>query len=181
MKDPYKILGISPGASEKEIRDAYQKLKKIFRSDNPTIYSIYDDEEIKLILAEIEEAVSLLLNQKRSKEEEKPVNKTELTEITEDVAPPLMDVDFSSVPVSGEFFKMVRKKKGYTLKDVASVTKIQRSFLQAIEEENFSELPARVFTRGFVVSYAKFLKLDDVDRIVKEYMKKFDEAKGENK
>ena len=41
--------------------------------------------------------------------------------------------------------------------------------LQNIEEENFEDLPANVYVRGFVMSYARTIGLD-ADRVAVDYM-----------
>ena len=68
----------------------------------------------------------------------------------------------------GDKLRMEREKQGYTLSQVSQDTKIRRHYLSALEEEDFDSLPARVYSIGFVASYARFLKLDP-DRLVSEF------------
>jgi cytoskeletal protein RodZ len=60
----------------------------------------------------------------------------------------------------GQILRAKRTEMGKSLEQVAAVTKIHTRILNAIEEDRYSELPARAFTRGFIVNYAKALKLD---------------------
>ncbi|MEW5899394.1 MAG: RodZ domain-containing protein [Bacillota bacterium] len=60
----------------------------------------------------------------------------------------------------GETFKQVRKERGLSLEEIAEKTKIRRRYLEAIEEENFGLLPGRVYVKGFLRNYAKFLGLN---------------------
>jgi hypothetical protein len=60
----------------------------------------------------------------------------------------------------GQTLKNRRKELGRSLEQVAALTKIHIKILTALEEDHYSELPARAFTRGFIVNYAKALKLD---------------------
>jgi cytoskeletal protein RodZ len=61
----------------------------------------------------------------------------------------------------GDYFKQAREKKGLSLEHIVSQTRIQEYHLQALESEDFANLPAKVFTKGFVRSYAKVLGLDE--------------------
>lgn len=61
---------------------------------------------------------------------------------------------------TGELLKKVREEKRLSLHEVALFLKINSRVLQAIEDGDQSQLPARTFLRGFIQSYAKFLKLD---------------------
>ncbi len=61
----------------------------------------------------------------------------------------------------GDYLKQARKKKGLSLEQLASRTKIQEHHLIALESEDFANLPAKVFAKGFVRSYAKALGLEE--------------------
>ncbi len=61
----------------------------------------------------------------------------------------------------GDYLKQARKKKGLSLEQIASRTKIQEHHLLALESEDFGNLPAKVFAKGFVRSYAKSLGLEE--------------------
>ena len=60
----------------------------------------------------------------------------------------------------GEPLKIQREKLGLSLNDIALSTKISARVLKALEEGDRSELPPRSFTRGFIRSYANYLKID---------------------
>jgi len=68
----------------------------------------------------------------------------------------------------GAFLKTEREKKGYTLEQMVSETRLRQYFLEAIENENWDILPAPVFVKGFIRSYARVLGLDEED-IVNQY------------
>ncbi len=69
----------------------------------------------------------------------------------------------------GDKFRKAREKKELSLDDVSNVTKIGTRMLQAIEEENFEQLPGGVFNRGFIRAYAKHLGLDS-EEAVNDYL-----------
>ncbi|WP_227766546.1 helix-turn-helix domain-containing protein [Zhaonella formicivorans] len=68
----------------------------------------------------------------------------------------------------GETLKEARESKNLTLRDAEAATKIRLKYLEALENEDFSELPGRVYIIGFLKSYAKFLELED-QALVEEY------------
>lgn len=53
-----------------------------------------------------------------------------------------------------------RAQAGLSLSDAERDTRINRVYLEAIEDGRFADLPAPVYARGFVRSYAKYLGLD---------------------
>lgn len=61
---------------------------------------------------------------------------------------------------TGSLLKSAREEKNISLEEVASATKIHISTLRAIEEGDVNNLPQIVFVRGFVQTYALFLKID---------------------
>lgn len=60
----------------------------------------------------------------------------------------------------GEFLRHEREKRGLTLEQVASATKISVKLLVSLESDQYSDLPAKPFVRGFVNSYCRFIGVD---------------------
>jgi curved DNA-binding protein CbpA len=61
----------------------------------------------------------------------------------------------------GTFLQKVRIYKQVNLDQLSQETRISRTYLSALESNNFKSLPAPVFTRGFVVQVAKILGLNE--------------------
>src|SRR5690606_33032327 len=92
--------------------------------------------------------------------------------------PPAPRVD-ASTEFTGELLRRFRESRGLTIRQVADVTRIGTSYLQAIEEEAFDRLPERVYLRGFLVSYARELKLDP-NRAAASYLARWEAGRGRN-
>jgi cytoskeleton protein RodZ len=73
----------------------------------------------------------------------------------------------SSTPF-GDHLKREREMRGVSLEEIAAATRISTRFLEALEKEQWSELPGGVFNRGFIRSVSKYLGLDEED-MVAEY------------
>jgi cytoskeleton protein RodZ len=69
---------------------------------------------------------------------------------------------------TGQLLKARREALKISLAEVSISTKITTRMLQAIEEGNMDKLPARPFLRGFVKSYAAYLKMD-TDLVLKSF------------
>ena len=69
---------------------------------------------------------------------------------------------------AGEVLKNKREKLGKSLDVVSLDTKIQRRFLQYIENNQFTYFDSEVFLTGFIKIYAKYLNLD-VDKVLALY------------
>ncbi len=61
---------------------------------------------------------------------------------------------------SGALICQIRENKGLSLDDVASSTRIAKRYLEAIEEDAFSRLPAATFVRGYLRSLGRLLGVD---------------------
>jgi cytoskeleton protein RodZ len=68
----------------------------------------------------------------------------------------------------GETLKREREMRGVTLQEISTATRIAIRFLQAIETEQWDQLPGGVFNRGFVRAVARYLGLDE-ESMVAEY------------
>jgi cytoskeleton protein RodZ len=68
----------------------------------------------------------------------------------------------------GNRLREARIRKGLTIKDVETVTKIRAKYLEALEQDDFSVLPGPTFVSAFLRTYASFLKVDG-EALVEEY------------
>jgi len=73
------------------------------------------------------------------------------------------------LPSFGAKLKLEREKRKITLEQISLSTKIGTRMLQALEEDNFNQLPGGIFNRGFVRAYSRFLGLDE-DQTIADYM-----------
>lgn len=60
----------------------------------------------------------------------------------------------------GEVLRQSRTARGITLADVEQDIRINRTYIEALENARFDVLPAPVYARGFMRSYARYLGLD---------------------
>jgi cytoskeleton protein RodZ len=67
----------------------------------------------------------------------------------------------------GQRLKKEREYRNLTLEKAAEATRIRRSYLQALEADDFSAMPSSVQARGFLRNYAQYLDLD-LDQIIDE-------------
>lgn len=74
---------------------------------------------------------------------------------------------------TGQLLRETREKKGVTLNEVAMATKINVKVLESMENGDIESLPSKAFLRGFVQTYANYLKLDS-----KKVLNSFNEEMG---
>ena len=65
----------------------------------------------------------------------------------------------SDPDIGGELTR-AREGRGLTLENAERDTRISQRYLQALEDERFDVIPAPVYARGFLRSYAQYLGLD---------------------
>lgn len=61
------------------------------------------------------------------------------------------------VEFTGAFLKQIREYKNVTIERMAEMTRISKTHICAIENEDLSKLPAEVYVRGMSISTLKFL------------------------
>jgi cytoskeletal protein RodZ len=60
----------------------------------------------------------------------------------------------------GQYLKKLRQEGGFMLEEVAAETKLQERYLEALEGDRFEDLPAEVYVKPFLKTYAQFLNID---------------------
>ncbi len=186
----YEILQIEPDARQAEIIRAYRRAKETYKQNSLTAYSLFSDEEIEKSLALIDEAYQVLeYPEKRrlydqvhlpAQEEETTPPANEDTD-DKDEAPPSSpppasiqtDAEFERFVAetrefSGAALKSIREHRHISLEDIAAQTKICKSNLNAIEEEQSALFPPKVFMVSFLRQYAALIGLEP-QKVVDSY------------
>ena len=73
----------------------------------------------------------------------------------------------------GSYLKHERELRGVPLEEISGATKIHIRFLQALEDNQFDELPGEVFIKGYIRSYANVIGTD-----VEEMLNIYEESVG---
>jgi cytoskeleton protein RodZ len=60
----------------------------------------------------------------------------------------------------GSSLREARMRQGLDFPQIEAATKIRGKYLRALEEEQFSQLPAQTYVKGFLRTYAEYLGLD---------------------
>jgi cytoskeletal protein RodZ len=61
------------------------------------------------------------------------------------------------MPSVGAHLRQLREARGVSLEEIARVTRVNSSYLYALEADDFASLPVPVFTRGFIRAYCQAL------------------------
>ncbi len=80
----------------------------------------------------------------------------------------------------GEYLKKERELRDITLEKIGSITRICTRYLHALENDDYTSIPAEVFVRGFLRAYAKCVGLAP-NEIISQYEIKKKEEKVEFK
>ncbi len=67
----------------------------------------------------------------------------------------------------GSYLKNQRESKKISLREVTKNTRVREYILKAIEEDRYDHLPAPTYVKGFLIAYAKYLRLDRNDVLLR--------------
>jgi flagellar biosynthesis protein FlhG len=184
----YAVLGVTRSASDEEIRRAYKRQREIYATGGLATVSVLDGERLASAQRKLDEAYDTLLDPVRrraydlstfpvpapddvlSARSTRPAVAAEQVmlqrELQREIGP---DSEFS-----GSLLRKVRESLGLELAEISAKTKIARAHLEALEEERYAELPALVYTRGFLGELAKQLRLDPM-QVQKTYLRRMRE------
>jgi len=72
--------------------------------------------------------------------------------------------------VSGEDLRQLREALGISIAEIFERTRVSKITLERIEQDQYSDLPAQIFLKSFLKSYAEILQID-AQRVVEGYLK----------
>jgi flagellar biosynthesis protein FlhG len=181
----YDVLWTHRGASDEELRRAYKRQREIYQPGSLPLTSLLTAESLQSEQARVEEAHDTLLDPLRRKAYDASMFPDEQTRDAPVRAAPNAALEAErallrselgreiggETEFTGRLLQKVREAQGVEIEDIAKLTKISHGHLRAIEAEAFTELPALVYTRGFVRELAKFLKLDPT-QVTRTYLRR---------
>jgi flagellar biosynthesis protein FlhG len=199
----YEVLEIDPGASDEDIRRAYKRSREMYTSESMVVSGLFSPERLAVVQSRIEEAYEALLDPEKKKSHDLklfpdgiPARATATPaqgvsagnkhapeqRPREDPTPVKIEVPpepaiFAETEFTGELLKQLREARSIELLDISQRTKISVAHLRAIEDERWDAMPAPVYLRGFLVEFARFLRLD-VGQVTKTFMARANRARA---
>ena len=184
----YDVLWTHQSASDEDLRRAYKRQRELYQPGSLPLTSLLKGDQLRTEQARVEEAHDTLLDPLRRKAYDASVFPAERFEAPARNAAldSALEAERSMLQkelareingeteFTGTLLRKVRESQGIELSEIAKLTKISSTHLQAVEAERFAELPALVYTRGFVQQLAKFLKLD-ATQVSKTYLRRLRE------
>lgn len=82
-------------------------------------------------------------------------------------------------PYDGSALRKIREARGLTVEEVSATTKIGQTHLRLIESNSYDRLPAQVYLRGYLLAYARCLRLDP-GTVVSSYLEQAQVARTGN-
>jgi flagellar biosynthesis protein FlhG len=160
--DDYRVLDLEDGATLKDVRRAYHRMKALYAESSLATYSLMTDEERSGTLHRIEKAYMRITS---TLETSSANNKLSLRG---EGPAPARDLE-EGEPV-GTYLKRRREDLDLTLKEVAGSTRIRSIYLEYIEDQRYSDLPALVYLRGFLMEYARTLRIAEPEFLTAAYI-----------
>jgi flagellar biosynthesis protein FlhG len=178
LNSHHDLLEVERGATDEEIRRAYKRCREVYAHDSACCYGLFEPHEVEAMRTRVDEAFDVLLDPTRRRP-------YELSVFPDEPEPglaerPAVD-DFPDRPApdihpdttfTGALLKQVRESQRVSLAEISQRTKIGMTYLRAIEQDDFAKLPAVVYSTGFVVEVARFLKLD-TQQVSRTYIRRY--------
>ena len=101
-----------------------------------------------------------------------PASDPEPALVAEPAAAPADEEEFSGARLAAR-----REAAGISIAEMSRRTRIRGAVIAAVEAESWTELPPRVYLRGFVLAFARELKLDG-ERVWRDYEQRWRAATG---
>jgi curved DNA-binding protein CbpA len=196
-KTYYEILGVAPHVGTGQIQAAYRFARSLYSGEATPTYGLLDAEERSRMLALVEEAYAALSNPNARRDYDTQLSAQGTAAGSAPVVPPPplkpekrgIEKGPAKVPlpapppptalppplpvpdvVTGATLRTLRDSRGLSVDQIAALGKVGSRFLKALEEDRHEALPGRVFARGFLIEYARALRVSETD-LVDRYLK----------
>ncbi len=177
----YALLGLEPGATTEQIEKAFRYLIELYGDDSLATYSLLDPGEARQVRVQLREAYDVLRDPVRRLEYDvrHGLISGRAPSVSNDTPAPASASSAEGGengersgrasrsepfvlpdPVTGSALKAYREERGIRLREIADTTKITLRYLEYIEADRHSALPAPVYLRGFLQGYARAVGLD---------------------
>ncbi len=201
----YEVLEVARDATLEEIERAYRIAREAYGSGSLALYSVFGDSDATVIRDRVEEAYHVLSDaeRRRAYETSRTLEAGDSVECDQEASPSEFDsggpstrqveelsllgkafIDFAAdvEEEAGDFdgakLRRARMRRGIELDEIAEVTKVSTTNLRHLEEENFDDLPATVYVRGFVTAYSKTIGLDP-RKVVTGYLARVERVRAD--
>jgi curved DNA-binding protein CbpA len=201
--DHYELLEIPRTATASEIDRAYSLSQQIYGEGSLALYSVFESDDAEAIRKRLDEAFRVLSDPEGRADYdgtlefdfplatpaalmEEPNQRVPMSAPPNALSSEPIDDDAGEYDVfeddaGGDFdglrLRRTRLFRGYEIDEIAEATKVSGAHLRNIEDENFIDLPAEVYVRGFVTAYAKTIGLDP-KLVVPSYMARVQESRS---
>jgi curved DNA-binding protein CbpA len=196
-KNYYEVLGVAPHVGSGQIQAAYRFARSLYSGESTPTYGLLNADEREQMLALVEEAYAALSNPNvrrdydihltaqgvRTVPSQEPAPVHHETSSHDGVRPPRVNhvpdspppetpVEPARVPeqVNGSVLKSLRESRHLTVDQIAALSKVGSRFLKALEEDRHEALPGRVFARGFLIEYARAIRVSEAE-LVERYLR----------
>ncbi|MCA9576752.1 MAG: helix-turn-helix domain-containing protein [Polyangiales bacterium] len=172
----HDLLEVERGATDEEVRRAFKRAKEVYADDALCRHGLFDDQGLEAVRARLEEAYDVLLDPARRRPYElsifpADVEREERVDVPRDEPLPPAPVLTPDTEFTGPLIRAVRESLGLTVRQISETTKIGSNYVEAIEADDYTALPAQVYVRGFVAEVAKTLRLDH-EQVSRSYIKR---------
>jgi flagellar biosynthesis protein FlhG len=197
----YELLEVPPTASFEDIRRANRRIRDIYGAESIAVSGLYDPASLEAVHRRLDLAYTTLMDAAKRKEYDhelfpdgvpmpvtppqmladasaptaRPASKADDPAVVA-VRPPMPEIT-ARTEFTGPLLRQIREAVGVELREIAEKSKIGMAYLQALEGEVFTKLPAPVYVRGFLVEYARALGLD-AERVKQTYLDRYRAARG---
>ena len=179
----YEVLGLDHRASRERIDKAYRFHVELYDDAALATYSLLEPHEVRAARIQIREAYEVLSDPARRRAYDVSLGLVRADEPAAErhdparpaapaaaaapadgsadqrPAPPAPVRERLAGPVTGQALREFREERG-GLREIAAASKVGVRFLEYIEQDRHSDLPAPVYLRGFLQEYARCLGLE---------------------